>query len=91
MSPTLEDGDRLLVWRTTRARPGDLVVVRNPGAVTLEVVKRVTAVSADGLLVEGDNPAASTDSRSWGPVPWSLLVGRVHLRYAPDQRAGRVR
>lgn len=35
------------------------------------------------LLVLGDNPALSTDSRAFGPVPTSHLVGRVVARLTP--------
>ena len=40
-------------------------------------------------LLMGDNRAASTDARSFGPVPASAIGGRVLLRYHP--RPGIVR
>ena len=43
------------------------------------------------IVVRGDNPEASTDSRSFGPVPTSAVLGRVARRYAPSWRAGPVR
>ena len=89
MRPTLEPGDRLLLARTRRARPGDLVAVRDPRSDRRTVVKRVAAVSASGLSVLGDNPAASTDSRVFGTVPSDALQGRVLYRYFPARRRGR--
>ncbi|HEY8341343.1 MAG TPA: nickel-type superoxide dismutase maturation protease, partial [Egibacteraceae bacterium] len=86
MLPTLAPGDRLLVRRhrlgARRPQPGALVVVRDPRAPQRRTVKRLVAVTEAGAVVLGDNPAASTDSRHWGPVPWSLVTGTVVYRYA---------
>jgi len=90
MRPTLEPGDRLLLVPCRRPSVGDLVAVPDPRSGRL-LVKRVRAV--DGLSVEvvGDNPAASTDSRAFGPVPRRVLRGRVVRRYHPRGRSGPVR
>jgi len=90
MEPTLSPGDRLLVLRARRPRPGDVVAVRDPrdGRV---LVKRIGALGDDGVVLRGDNPAASTDSRSFGPVPRGAVLGTVVRRYAPAWRAGPVR
>jgi len=88
MAPGLLPGDRLLVWRNGRVRPGDLVVVRDPRGTSRTVVKRVAAVGDAGVDVRGDNPAASTDSRTWGTVAWGLVVGRPVYRYHPPPRVG---
>ncbi|MFP5316777.1 MAG: nickel-type superoxide dismutase maturation protease [Acidimicrobiia bacterium] len=90
MRPTLEEGDRVLVVRDGRARPGDLVVVPDPRNAGRLVVKRVVVASAGGLTVRGDNPSASTDSRDFGPVAASSVRGRVVYRYAPPVRRGGV-
>lgn len=97
MVPTLLPGDRLLVWRGPAYRAGDLVVVarasrtdRRAEERAESVVKRVAALGAEGVVVVGDNPAASTDSRDYGALPLADLRGRVVYRYAPAGRAGRV-
>jgi len=36
--------------------------------------------------VEGDEPRASTDSRHFGPVSTSSLLGRVRAVYFPRER-----
>ncbi|MHB8329848.1 MAG: nickel-type superoxide dismutase maturation protease [Acidimicrobiales bacterium] len=90
MLPTLRPGDRLLAVRWGRARVGDLVVVADPRHGGRLLVKRVTAVGAGHLELSGDNPAASTDSRSFGPVGLGAVRGRVVRRYAPAHRAGPV-
>jgi signal peptidase I len=40
------------------------------------------------VWLEGDNPANSTDSRQYGPVPISLVRGRVVYRILPLNSAG---
>lgn len=91
MRPTLEPGDRLLLFRTGRARAGDLVVVPDPRQPSRMIVKRVVLASAGGLTVSGDNARASTDSRQFGVVPPGTVRGRVVYRYHPDPRRGRIR
>jgi len=89
MRPTLEPGDRVVLSRIRRARTGDLVAVTDPRQPQRLVVKRVVDVSSTGLTVLGDNPAASTDSRVFGPVPADTVRGRVVYRYHPAARRGR--
>ena len=89
MRPTLEPGDRLLLVRRRSYRPGAVVALSDPRDGRL-LVKRVVEVAADGrLVVAGDDPAASTDSRSFGPVPVALVRGQAVRRYGPPGRAGR--
>ncbi len=90
MRPALEPGDRLLVVRGRRPRPGDVVAVADPRQPARVVVKRVTAVGRAGVTVVGDNPAASTDSRHYGPVAPSTVRGRAVWRYWPETRRGRL-
>ncbi len=84
MEPTYVAGDRLLVvTRGRKPRPGDVVVIVDPRpGEDREMVKRVLVVHADGSVdVVGDNPNASTDSRTFGPVPANNLRGRVLRQY----------
>jgi signal peptidase I len=89
MAPALLAGDRLLVVRLP-PRVGDVVALRDPRAPARLIVKRVVGVG-DAITVLGDNADASTDSRSFGPVPPDSIVGRAVYRYAPTARAGRLR
>ena len=91
MLPALAPGDRLLVARLGRPRPGDLVAVRDPRDPGRTVVKRVAGVSSDGYVVLGDNRARSTDSRHFGPVARAAVRGRALYRYFPEERRGRLR
>lgn len=89
MAPTLQPGDRLLLIRFGAVRQGDLVAVADPRRRGRTVVKRVARVSgAAGVVVLGDNPDGSTDSRHFGPVLRSAVRGRVLYRYAPEHRRG---
>ena len=100
MVPTLEPGDLLVATARGRLEPGRLVVVEHPSREGYELVKRLAPtpgrtppelVLADGeLWILGDNPGASTDSRSLGPVRRRAIRGVVRLRYWPPSRWGRV-
>jgi signal peptidase I len=51
---------------------------------------RTWVVPPLAVFVMGDNRVASRDSRSFGPVPLSMVVGRALLRYWPLNRIGAV-
>jgi nickel-type superoxide dismutase maturation protease len=88
MLPTLKPGDLLAVrpLRADEPRAGQLVVVRRG---EIEIVKRVSdtvdgyALGADEIWLTGDNPDASTDSRTAGPAARNDVVGVVRARYKP--------
>jgi nickel-type superoxide dismutase maturation protease len=88
MLPAFEPGDRLLVIRGRRARVGSVVAVRDPRDRSRILIKRVRARFGPRFDVRGDNAAESTDSRQFGLVSRSALVGRVIYRYSPAPRAG---
>ncbi len=48
-------------------------------------------ISPDHVFVMGDNRGASNDSRSFGEVALSNIIGRAWLRYWPTEDAGMVR
>jgi phage repressor protein C with HTH and peptisase S24 domain len=86
MSPTLADGDVVLVRFGAPVRAGDVVLVTwaaRPGQLS---VKRAVRPDGDGWWVLGDNPYGSTDSRTLGPAD---VVAVVRRRLWP--RPGRLR
>jgi nickel-type superoxide dismutase maturation protease len=75
MSPTLHDGDVVLVRFGARVQVGDVVLVRwsaRPGQLS---VKRAARPAEQGWWVLGDNPFGSTDSRTLGPADVLAVVG----------------
>jgi nickel-type superoxide dismutase maturation protease len=74
MSPTLADGDVVLIGMRARPRPGSVVVVcwpQRPGQLS---IKRAVGRHGSGWWVEGDNPDASTDSRQLGTATATAVV-----------------
>ena len=92
MEPTVREGDWLLVRRLRGTlKVGEVVVAVDPREPERLLVKRVTAIAGDQVTLVGDQPDRSTDSRHFGALPRSAIVGRPVLRYAPLERAGLVR
>lgn len=103
MQPGFRPGDRLYV-DPRPGRPlavGDVVALRDPEAPDRLLLKRIARfVPAPGggpgtardlfLVVEGDNAPGSRDSRQFGPLPSTAVIGLVWYRYAPLDRAGPV-
>ncbi len=91
MEPALREGDWLLVLPPRRRpRTGDVVIVRDPREPDRLLLKRVSGVRPNGVVVLGDRADHSTDSRTFGEVPLSDVVGRAALRYAPLNRFGAI-
>lgn len=82
MLPHLRPGQEVLTlprrWDGRALQPGDVVVLIHPHQPDTPIIKRVAQILPDGRLVLlGDNPAASTDSRTFGPIPPHQILGRV--------------
>ncbi|WOD40041.1 nickel-type superoxide dismutase maturation protease [Nodosilinea sp. E11] len=85
MLPLLEAGSEVLIdptaYRQQVPQPGDLVVARHPRQPELWLIKWVVYVDADGCFLKGLNAAASTDSRDFGLVAQTNILGRVVCRF----------
>ena len=85
MLPTLQSGDRLLLRRRRRfghLAPGTVVAFADPRPGQHQLmVKRVTQIDGTAVTVLGDNPAASTDSRTFGPIDRASIPWVVVRRY----------
>lgn len=90
MVPTLHPGDIVPVKNPGHVKTGDIVVAHIDGR---EVIKRVAKIRGGSYYLKGDNPASSTDSRSYGDVPSSAIVGVVmmKLRLAKSKPAPKVK
>ena len=96
MAPALADGDYVVVvdTRAPRRPPsvGAVVLARDPRDRSRVIAKRVADFAGrERVVLLGDNPAASTDSRTFGPVWTGDLLGRVVWRYWPPERFGACR
>lgn len=84
MLPTLRSGEDVLVKPVSSASvlsPHDVVVCIHPFKPSVRIVKRVSETFYDGgCYVLSDNAAEGTDSRSFGVVARSHIIGKVTSR-----------
>ena len=93
-------GDRRSIIKRVVGTPGDTVLLSD-GALTVNGApeadaafpddsspgqNRQWALGPDDYFLLGDAPAFSTDSRTFGPVSRSAIVGRAWLVYYPVSR-----
>lgn len=97
MVPTFHDGDYLIIneigYRFSEPERGDVIVFRYPKNPSQFYIKRIAylpgedindvTLQKDEYYVLGDNKAASSDSRYWGPVKKDLIIGRAMIRLWP--------
>lgn len=86
MLPLLPPGEEVLVnpdaYRDRLPQAGEIVVVRHPYNPNLRLIKWVVSGGSDqGCFVQGLNLAESTDSRHFGLVPQTCLLGQVVCRF----------
>jgi nickel-type superoxide dismutase maturation protease len=91
MAPALRHGDYVAVdrfaYRSHGPHVGDVVVIPDPRVPARQLLKRVVRHDPElGLWVQGDNTSESTDSRTFGWVSPSDVIGRVAFRYWPAPR-----
>ena len=91
MEPARREGAWLLILPPRPApRRGEVVLLRDPRDRSRLLLKRITEVTREGCVVEGDHAGHSRDSREFGPVPLDDVVGRAAFRYFPLDRIGRI-
>jgi phage repressor protein C with HTH and peptisase S24 domain len=79
MSPTLRDGDTVIVWHGARVRPGDVVLAAYRSLPDRLVIKRALRAENGGWWLGSDNAFAGGDSAVHGTAD---VVARVVLRVA---------
>lgn len=76
MSPTLTDGQLVICSSLFKPKLNKVIVVSHNN---YEKVKRLKKIEQETVFVEGDNLSSSTDSRVFGPIQYSQIIGRVIL------------
>lgn len=78
MLPTLKSGQDVLCFNWayffTKPKKGDIVVIRHEGK---DMIKRIHYCRDHDINVLGDNEKESTDSRKFGPIQKSQIIGKV--------------
>ena len=86
MIPTLAPGERLLVRHDGPMVLGDLVIFKRDNQYD---IKRLIRIETAGIFAHGDNDLVSTDSRSYGLIPFDDVLGTVIYRLWP--KPGRIK
>ena len=89
MTPTLADGDRLLVSYRRAVRAGDVVVARladGTVAVKRATERRTTRDGSPAWWLLSDNPDEGVDSRHRGPVADGDVIAVTVARVWPRPR-----
>ena len=75
MTPSLKPNQLVLVtvW-IRRLYIGDVIVFKHDDK---EKIKRIRRIDGEKFQVEGDNPDSSTDSRSFGSIDKSQVIGKL--------------
>jgi signal peptidase I len=91
MEPAFRSGDRVLVnrlaYRRRDPRAGEVVVLRDPERLGHVLLKRIATAPDDidpgpsRVYVLGDNTPQSRDSRAFGAVPRTEIIGKAWLKY----------
>ena len=88
MTPTLRDGDIVLVRYGAAVRPGDVVLARFRGGLDVLVLKRAVRVQDGGWLLASDNVRAGSDSAQYGVAEVQARVCWVWHRRLRGSRGG---
>ncbi|MBI2642013.1 MAG: S26 family signal peptidase [Candidatus Wildermuthbacteria bacterium] len=63
----------------SRPKVGQLVVLKDPRDSSRLILKRITGARDSFFWVEGDNKEESTDSRKFGWVPKTAILGKAFV------------
>ena len=81
MLPALRSGENVLIDPHAVVRVGDIVAAHHPFKSSTKLIKRLVSLGPDGeMFLTGDNPAESTDSRTFGTISREKLIGKVTAR-----------
>lgn len=85
MLPTLKPGDIILIdenaYKTEKPKLGDVIVAHHPYRQNFLLVKRIANLESDDTyFLVGDNSSVSNDSRSFGSINLTAILGKVTSR-----------
>lgn len=63
-------------------------IIDEPYVVSHKKETTRLTLKTDEYFVMGDNRSASLDSRSWGPLPANMVIGKAFIRLFPIKQAG---
>ncbi len=89
MSPTLKEGDLVLVDPHARLGIGDIVVARHPFKQSVDIVKRIAEIlPGERYILLSDNPDDGADSRQFGAIPAKDILGKAEAVVREKGRRG---
>lgn len=76
MTPTIRPGQLIVATSLFKAiHVGDIIIVMHAGKEKIKRIKHVDPLK--GVFVVGDNLHSSTDSRSFGWLDFTEVIGKV--------------
>jgi len=91
MEPWAREGDFVLVDKMSylffKPKVGHVVVVRHPQRPNLFLLKRIVQESEGMYSMKGDNALKSIDSRHFGLVLQSSIMGRAYIVNKPRTKS----
>lgn len=76
MLPALKQGNIVLAVKKRKFKIDDIVILKINNK---EVIKRIKKIKNSQVFLEGDNKEQSTDSREWGYIKKSKILGKVRI------------
>lgn len=83
MLPLFQPGDLVIGISGRVARVGDVIAFRHKGR---ELIKRIESCVDDDYFVIGDNQNSSTDSRSFGTIRKTDILGVIIMKVQPPRQ-----
>ncbi len=77
MLPYLQDGQTVVGSSRLRYQVGDIVIIQKNGK---EMIKRLKKIEKNRVWIEGDNTSGSTDSRQFGWIDKSDILGGMKYK-----------
>ena len=74
MLPTIKSGQLAISSGRLNLKVGHLIIFKHSG---IDKIKRITNIKNNQIYVRGDNLFMSTDSRDFGYIDKSQVIGRV--------------